>query len=322
MRSHEDLQLTVQVARLYYERDLNQEVIAKHLNITRQKVSRLLNQARLEGIVRISIHDPSITDPQLSQALKEKFGLRRVVLATGEGLSTEKLRSAIGMAAARYLAEILEDNAEIGIGWGRTLFETVNALHSDRKTNIHVIPLIGGIGDMAPFFQVNEIARRFGEAFGGTYRFIHVPAFTQDTQAWNTLMRMQEVKTVAALWQRLSIAVVGIGHLELHQMSSMFFADYISPAALMQLKAKAAVGDICGRFFNIHGKPVAIGAGVIGIDLPQLRQVSEVIGIAGGVEKAKALLGALRGGYIKTFITDTVTAQAVLSQDIEGGDDL
>ncbi len=315
MRNPEELLLAVQVARLYYELNLNQELIAKRLNITRQKVSRLLNQARRQGIVRISIHDPTVTDNQLSQTLKEKFGLHHVVLVPSEGLSAEKLRSTIGMAAARYLSETLTDNIKVGVGWGRTLFEVVNALPHNPRTSIHVIPLIGGIGDMSPFFQVNEIARRFAEAFEGTYRLIHVPAFTQDVQTWNTLMRMQEVKNVATLWGQVNIAIVGIGHLELHQKSSLFFADYISSVALRQLKSKGAIGDVCGRFFNIQGEAVTIGAGVIGIDLHQLRAIEEVIGVAGGQEKVKALLGALRGGYLKTLITDTDTAQAVLASD-------
>jgi DNA-binding transcriptional regulator LsrR (DeoR family) len=40
-----------------------------------------------------------------------------------------------------------------------------------------------------------------------------------------------------------------------------------------------------------------------------------VIAIAGGSEKVRAILGALRGGYIKTLITDITTARAVLVED-------
>jgi dihydroxyacetone kinase-like protein len=39
-----------------------------------------------------------------------------------------------------------------------------------------------------------------------------------------------------------------------------------------------------------------------------------VIAIAGGMEKVRAVLGALRGGYINTLITDTETARAVLAE--------
>ena len=54
---------------------------------------------------------------------------------------------------------------------------------------------------------------------------------------------------------------------------------------------------------------------MIGIGLDQLRAIPEVIGIAGGMEKVRAVLGALRGGYVKTLITDVATARAVLAEN-------
>jgi deoxyribonucleoside regulator len=44
-----------QAARLYYQDDLNQRQVANELGVSRPTVSRLLTQARREGIVQISI---------------------------------------------------------------------------------------------------------------------------------------------------------------------------------------------------------------------------------------------------------------------------
>lgn len=98
----------------------------------------------------------------------------------------------------------------------------------------------------------------------------------------------------------------------------MYFADRITPGGMKLLQERGAVGDICGRFFDLNGRPVMIGAGVIGMDLRQLVAIPEVIAIAGGLEKTRALLGAVRGGFVKTLITDTVTARAVLALNSEG----
>ncbi len=315
MHNQDDLQLILQVARLYYEQRLTQQEIADRLNLTRQKVSRLLDQAHQEGIVRITIHDPTLSDTLLEQKIKQTFGLNDVILVTGKELPTDKLRTAIGMAAGRYLAGLVKEDARIGISWGRTLYEMVNALPPGGKVNLQVIPLIGGIGGMGSSFQVNEISRRFAEAFGGSYRLIYVPAFTQDIELWNALMRTSEVKEVKELWQRLDMAVVGIGHVELQKNTSMFFKEYISPATLAELEARGAVGDICGHFFDVDGKLVTVGADVISIGLQQLKKVPLVIAVAGGIEKTRAILGALRGGYIKILISDTVTARAVLQEN-------
>jgi len=40
--------------------------------------------------------------------------------------------------------------------------------------------------------------------------------------------------------------------------------------------------------------------------------------VAGGDEKASAILGALRGGYLNVLVTDTLTARAVLEKHETG----
>ncbi len=306
-------QLIVQSARLYYEHNLTQQQIADRLNITRQKVSRLLVQGREDGIVKIIINDPTPSEPQLEVELTETFHLNKVVLTEGAGLDQSGLRHSVGIAASDYLQQILKDDDYVGIGWGRTLFAVVSTLQKNKDVRINVVPMIGGSGDMAPSFQVNELARLMAEAFGGTYRPIYAPAFTQDINEWKTIMDTHEVRQVVKLWPRLDVAVVGVGQVELQKKSAMFFTDHMTDAALVRLKSKGGVGDICGNFFDIQGRPVMDAPGIVGANLEQLRQIPEVIAAAGGLEKVGALIGALQGGFIKTLVTDVVTARAVLT---------
>ena len=51
-------QLSVEVARLYYQSDYSQQEIANKLNISRPTISRLLKYAKEKGFVQISIADP------------------------------------------------------------------------------------------------------------------------------------------------------------------------------------------------------------------------------------------------------------------------
>lgn len=317
MNNRDDIQLMVQVARLYHENQLSQKEVALRLNLTRQKVSRLLIAAKSKGIVRTVVFDPTPIDSDLGDKLKKCFNLHDVILTPGENLEGNQLRAAIGLAAAEYLKRNLQAGQNVGIGWGRTLFETVNMIRESEQKRINVIPLIGGIGDISPFFQVNELARQLANAFDGTYRQIYAPAFIEDNSVLVNLLKTQEVTQASEFWVRLDVAVVGIGHVEFQQFSSMFFADHITPQTLALLESKRTVGDICARFFNIHGTQVFPELGVIGINLDQLKTAPEVIAIAGGMEKVRAVLGALRGGYIKTLITDTETAQAVLAENEE-----
>lgn len=313
--NREEIQLIVQIARLYYENDQTQEQIAQRLQITRQKVSRLLIEARSQGIVQISINDPTQSDPKLSEVMRKTFNLRRVILIASEGLEGEQLRSQLGIASAEILGQIMTDDQIVGIGWGRTLYHAINSLSRSKQCRIHVVPLIGGIGDMASFFQVNDLVKGLAEAFNGTFRSIYAPAFIPDEQTRNGLVKSQELGTIVEAWDQLNSAIIGIGHVEFQKISSMFFADHISSENLAKLESKGAVGDILGRFFDSRGAQVEINAGVISISLEQLKAIPDVIAIAGGIEKARAILGALRGGYIKTLVTDIETARAVLSEN-------
>jgi len=50
----------------------------------------------------------------------------------------------------------------------------------------------------------------------------------------------------------------------------------------------------------------------LAINAKQLRRIPEIIGIAGGLEKANAILAALRGKWITTLVTDAGVARRLL----------
>jgi dihydroxyacetone kinase-like protein len=74
------------------------------------------------------------------------------------------------------------------------------------------------------------------------------------------------------------------------------------------------VGDICSRFFCLDGSQCrsSLTARVVGIELADLARIPLVVGAAAGTEKAPAIAGALRGGYVTALVTDEATARAVL----------
>ena len=62
----------------------------------------------------------------------------------------------------------------------------------------------------------------------------------------------------------------------------------------------------------------ALKGRVIGIDLESLRRVPRSVAICGGKKKFTAILGALRGKWVNTLITDQYTAQRLVkAQTIE-----
>jgi deoxyribonucleoside regulator len=72
---------------------------------------------------------------------------------------------------------------------------------------------------------------------------------------------------------------------------------------------------MCGQFFDIdgHGGDHEINQRTIGLSLRHLQNVPQVVAIANGRTKVKAIYAALCNRYASVLITDDETAQGVIA---------
>ncbi len=301
------------VAGLYYNEGRTQEEVAELLGVSRAKVLRALQEARAVGIVQITIVDPSATNEELAAELERTLGLTKAVVTPAHPTDGNFTRQRVAHAAASYLKDVLPDGGRLGIGWGRTLYEVTQTLEFSRRYDTQVVPLLGGLAKIAPSFQVHDTARVAAEKLGGAWRAFYVPALVDSAAAYDSLMASSDVSHVTAAWRDLDVALVGIGNVDLGPDVQMLFADYVDSQAADQLRSSGAVGDICMRFFDIHGAPID-GAlrYLFSIELEQLAAIPRKIAVACGLAKAGAILGAVRGGYVNALVTDSAAATEVL----------
>ena len=99
---------------------MSQSQIAKAMSISRPTVSRLLQFARDQGIVRIQINDLLMDVSTLEAQLRSKYQIDVHVVPT-RGLAVKERLSVVGQAAAQYLESITKHQDIIGIGWGKTI---------------------------------------------------------------------------------------------------------------------------------------------------------------------------------------------------------
>ena len=112
------------VAKLHYEAELSQVMIAKQLGVSTATISRLLRRARSEGIVRIEVRDLVAPDT-LGAALAERLALRRVLVV-------EAPAAGVGAALATPLGALLRTEnpgpgSVIAVGWGRAIRAVMEA---------------------------------------------------------------------------------------------------------------------------------------------------------------------------------------------------
>jgi DNA-binding transcriptional regulator LsrR (DeoR family) len=163
-------------------------------------------------------------------------------------------------------------------------------------------------------FQAIHLAQRLAGSIGAKPVLLQSPAIVGSPEAQRVLSRDPSVQEASSLFERLDIALVGIGSLE-PSLVLTASGNILSREERGELQRQGAVGDICFRYFDVDGKPIKspLMKRVIGIDLPRLRACKRVVGVAGGASKVQAILGALRGGLIDVLITDQRTAEVLVA---------
>jgi DNA-binding transcriptional regulator LsrR (DeoR family) len=126
------------------------------------------------------------------------------------------------------------------------------------------------------------------------------------------LTKEPEIARVLALARASTVAIVGIGLVS--KAATIVQSGYFGEADLNDVMQKGAVANVCASFLNAQGENIAFSAKarMLGIDVAELRQHTNVIGVAGGQDKVEAIMATLRGKWIDTLVTDLVTAQLVL----------
>ena len=100
MTDYKKIELLVKVAKLYYENDFSQEMIAQKLNLSRPYISKLLKEAKDNGIVHVQVVDPLSTETPLEQKIRERFQLKNVrIVPMSEGPAS---LPRLGLEAARF----------------------------------------------------------------------------------------------------------------------------------------------------------------------------------------------------------------------------
>lgn len=313
-------ELLATVASLYYTLDQSQSDIAKRLGVSTSKISRMLKEARDNGIVEIRIRTPIPRDIALEQELIARFGLRDalVLLSSSEG-DDETRQNALGQMAAMWLKRTLPNlspRATVGVAWGTTIHVTVAALPNMTECGMDVVQLMGGVG----LHSVDgpDIARILAAKLGGRPFDLHAPAIVERQETRSMIVAEPSVRDALQRARNVQLAIVGIGAVQ-DKNSAVLRAGMLQRSGLATLRAQGAVGEIMGRFYRADGSTTGleINEHFIGLDLTDLRRVPISLAITRGQAKIDAVHGALRGRLVTVLATDDLTARGVLETAVQ-----
>jgi DNA-binding transcriptional regulator LsrR (DeoR family) len=297
------------IARRYYLDGKSKVEIAREFGLSRFKVARVLDEARATGLVRIDITVPAEIDAELSDALRTAFGLREAIAVATGADSDEGIRGQLGQIAADYLTEVVTEDDVLGLACSRTL--NAMSLALAELPRVPVVQLTGVHPGPLEETSVELVRRVAGVARGPAYP-IYAPLVVSDAATTRGLRRQPQVLDAMRRYRQVTKAVVAVGALE---PSDSFVADLVSAADRETLHGRGIHTEVCARLLDDDGEEVPeLADRVIAITIDQLRQIPEVIAVAGGARKIEAIRAALKGGFVTSLITDTDVAGALLAR--------
>lgn len=294
-----------EVAILYYEKKHTQSEIAKMMNLSRQTVSKLLNDAVKEKIVEIKIHNPEIDCKELEQNICDKFNIRNAVICGVSSADEELCQIMTVKMAASYIQSIIEKgNQKIAISWGRTIQRLIYEFSDIKTTNNIVFPLFGATDQEQACFLSNELARSFADRIGAKVKYAWFPYRPDSIADCDLLKKTSYYKSLCDLWNDIDIAIVGIGNREIIQTFAKVFG--------YNEKCASAIGDISTHFFDEDGNFVELYENTLCVERAALKNAKQTIAVVSGKHKTEAIIGALRTQMIDTLITDEYTAKNII----------
>ncbi len=304
--------LMYKIARAYYDEGVTQQEIGLRFGLSRVKVGRLLDKARRENIVKISILEPKDNSYlEIENKIEKQYQIDEVILVPSREDHQRTLRG-VGQATANFLDRVITGNEVIGLTWGGTLLAVVDALHTNNWPGVKVVQLLGGLGSSEADMYGADLTIRAAQTFGAKARLLSAPGIVPSKAVCDALLKDQQIDETLMLGRQADIALVGLGRPS--PSSPVIQSGILTPEELQDLEQMGAVGDIGLHFMDSNGRAIEneINDRIIGLGMEDYKRIKKLVGIAAGPEKYEVVRAALIGKYIKVLITDANTGMRLL----------
>ncbi|MBW4024391.1 MAG: sugar-binding transcriptional regulator [Proteobacteria bacterium] len=301
----------VWVAWLYYEEGMTQEEIARLVGVSRGSVVTMLQEARENGVVSISVAPQHLQTVGIARAIMERFGVRECLVVPGDGGRLPE-HERVGRAAARLLVDRLRPDDVLGVSWGRTVLALSQAMTPKVLPGVSVVQVTGSaIGTYR--FSAELCASNIANRIGARCVYLHAPGILSNREMKRMLMREPTLIEQFRIMSTCNKIIYGVGSVA--ASSTAFDTGFLSPEEAAPYLAKGAVAVLAGRFVDARGRAVSgeLDDRMIGMTVREIAKIPERICVAAGPDKVEAIRALLVGGYVTTLVTDEATARNVLA---------
>lgn len=295
--------LIIKTAWYYYIEDMTQQKISEKLGISRMRVIKLLDKARQTGIIQFRISQERSQHLQVEQKLIQQWDLKDAFVVPTPPAGSN-LNETLASAAAMYISDRLSENSYINMGYGDTPSRVLNHLATMTESPISVVSMTGGVS----YYLPNNLSN----IFNAKLYLYPTPLMFSSSELCQAMKEEPGIREIARMVRLASMTIIGIGGMG--GDATIINNGILNKNDFLYLSMQGAVGDLLTHFIDKNGNPVSshIEGRLLSTPLETLRELNNVIGIAGGTNKREIIRAALTGKYLDILITDEETALALV----------
>lgn len=309
---------------IYYNQPIGRRAISNELGLKERSVRDEVNILKNLGLIIIDNLGMYITEDGkelltelttlygevkglkvIERELREKLNIKALHIVPGNISEDKTAIKDMGKLLNRLLLELIEPGDIIGITGGNTMAAITDEFHADNKErDILVTPARGGLGSNLNT-QSNAIAAKLAEKLGGKYNLLFVPDGL-DGEGLDVILKNKDIKESIEIIEKMNILLFGIGRAD-----TMAERRKLPVEKVRELLDKGAVAEAFGHYFDIDGEEIWEYK-TIGLTLNKFKALKNIIGVAGGEEKAQAILAVSTLNTNMTLVTDEAAARKIL----------
>ncbi|MDW0111017.1 sugar-binding transcriptional regulator [Sporosarcina aquimarina] len=243
----------------------------------------------------------------LAKRIKDYFSIQAVHIVKGNSSDPGGSNELLGTEAASVFASRIGNGRIVAVTGGGTMAAIPRHLSCyPGAEDTLFIPARGGVGDDIGQ-QANVIAATFAQTCNSSYKSLYYPESLSE-EAHTVFLKEPTARKMLDLYESTDCLLHGIG--DAQKMAAMRDSDEDEQ---QMLASKGAKGEAFGYYFNGAGE-IVHRLRTVGIQTNHLERIPLILAVAGGSEKAEAILSYLRGAAKQTvLITDEGAAKEIVS---------
>lgn len=309
---------------IYFNQPIGRRALSSQLKIGERIVRAEVNFLKNQGLINIDSMGMNVTPDGesiidtlkefihelkglsgIEEMVRDKLKLEKVIVIPGDVDADPVILKEMGRVGAQYMKNIIFEHQIIAVTGGSSVGELVgNMPRISNRSNVLVVPARGGMGRVVET-QANTVTAHLANKLSCNYRLLHVPD-VMSRETLETILNEPGIRDIIKNIESANLLIYGIGRAD--EMARRRGMDQAETKELMD---KGAVAEAFGYYFDRNGN-VVDKTSTIGVNFEDVRNVDRIVAVAGGSNKAEAIIATKTYNKSSVLITDEGAAREII----------